>query len=124
MKLPFCLITATLAALIASGCATAPRLTTITGQILVSDAGQIQKTGLAPIWIYDATNAQLTAKIPLPNFGGLDCHEYVFDWLKALFTGRRVPRKKGRIAYIRENGDGPWGDCEWVPPIKPGQAYF
>ncbi len=70
MKLPFCLITATLAALIASGCATAPRLTTITGQILVSDAGQIQKTGLAPIWIYDATNAQLTAKIPLPNFGG------------------------------------------------------
>ncbi len=60
----------------------------------------------------------------LPNFGGLDCHEYVFDWLKALFTGKRVPKKKGRIAYIKENGDGPWGDCEWKPPIKPGQAYF
>jgi dipeptidyl aminopeptidase/acylaminoacyl peptidase len=60
----------------------------------------------------------------LPNFGGLDCHEYVFDWLKALFSGKRVPKKRGRIAYIKENGDGPWGDCEWTPPIKKGQAYF
>jgi hypothetical protein len=31
---------------------------------------------------------------------------------------------RGRIAYVKEHGDGPWGDCEWTPPIKRGQAYF
>jgi dipeptidyl aminopeptidase/acylaminoacyl peptidase len=60
----------------------------------------------------------------IPNLGGLDCHEYVLDWLQGLFSGRRTPTKKGRIAYIREHGDGPWGDCEWTPPVKPRQAYF
>jgi dipeptidyl aminopeptidase/acylaminoacyl peptidase len=60
----------------------------------------------------------------ISNLGGLDCHDYVMDWLKGLFSGKRVPTKRGRIAYVRENGDGPWGRCEWVPPIKPGQAYF
>jgi len=60
----------------------------------------------------------------LPNFGGMDCHDYVLDWLKGLFSGKRVPTKRGRVAYIREGGDGPWGRCEWNPPIKPGEAYF
>jgi len=60
----------------------------------------------------------------LGNLGGLDCHDYVLDWLKGLFSGKRAPTKRGRIAYIREQGDGPWGKCDWVPPIKPGQAYF
>ena len=60
----------------------------------------------------------------IANLGGLDCHDYVMDWLKGLFSGKRVPTKRGRIAYVRENGDGPWGRCEWVPPIKAGQAYF
>jgi len=60
----------------------------------------------------------------IANLGGMDCHDYVLDWLQALFSGRRKPKKAGRIAYIRENGDGPWGNCEWTPPIKPGQAYF
>jgi len=60
----------------------------------------------------------------LGNLGGLDCHDYVLDWLKGLFSGKRAPTKKGRIAYIRESGDGPWGKCDWTPPIKPGQAYF
>ncbi|MDO8595861.1 MAG: alpha/beta fold hydrolase [Sulfuricaulis sp.] len=60
----------------------------------------------------------------IANLGGMDCHDYVLDWLKALFSGQRVPKKRGRIAYIKENGDGPWGDCEWTPPIKRGQAYF
>lgn len=41
----------------------------ISGQILVSHAGKIQKTGLAPIWVYDATNSQLTASLTLPDFG-------------------------------------------------------
>jgi len=60
----------------------------------------------------------------LPNFGGLDCHEYALDWLKALFSKKMTPKKSGRIAYVKENGDGPWGNCEWTPPIKRGQAYF
>jgi dipeptidyl aminopeptidase/acylaminoacyl peptidase len=60
----------------------------------------------------------------LPNLGGLDCHEYVLDWLQALFSKKLKPKKSGRIAYVKENGDGPWGACEWDPPIKRGQAYF
>ncbi len=60
----------------------------------------------------------------LQNLGGLDCHEYVLDWLQALFSKKMMPKKSGRIAYVKENGDGPWGDCEWTPPIKRGQAYF
>ena len=58
------------------------------------------------------------------NLGGMDCHDYVLDWLKGFFSGKRVPKKSGRIAYIKEHGDGPWGKCEWAPPIKRGQAYF
>ena len=58
------------------------------------------------------------------NLGGMDCHDYVLDWLKGFFSGKRVPKKSGRIAYIKEHGDGPWGKCEWTPPIKRGQAYF
>jgi dipeptidyl aminopeptidase/acylaminoacyl peptidase len=60
----------------------------------------------------------------IANLGGMDCHDYVLDWLNGLFSGRRVPTKRGRIAYVRENGDGPWGRCEWTPPVGPGQAYF
>jgi pimeloyl-ACP methyl ester carboxylesterase len=60
----------------------------------------------------------------LPNFGGLDCHEYVLDWLQALFSKKLKLSRKGRIAYVKENGDGPWGNCDWAPPIKRGQAYF
>ena len=44
-------------------------------------------------------------------------------------TGRRRSRAalasgKRRIAYVRENGDGPLGECEWEPPMGAGQAYF
>jgi dipeptidyl aminopeptidase/acylaminoacyl peptidase len=60
----------------------------------------------------------------LANLGGMDCHDYVMDWLKGVFSGKRLPTKRGRIAYIRESGDGPWGKAEWVPPVKRGQAYF
>ena len=60
----------------------------------------------------------------IPNLGGMDCHDYVMDWLHLLFSGKRAPTKRGRIAYVRENGDGPWGECEWTPPIGAGQAYF
>ena len=58
----------------------------------------------------------------LSNFGGMDCHDYVMNWLKGLFPGKRLPTRRGRIAYVRENGDGPWGKSEWTPPIGPGQA--
>jgi dipeptidyl aminopeptidase/acylaminoacyl peptidase len=60
----------------------------------------------------------------LANLGGMDFHDYVMDWLKGVFSGKRLPTKRGRIAYIRESGDGPWGKAEWDPPIKRGQAYF
>ena len=60
----------------------------------------------------------------LTNLGGLDCHDYVMDWLKGVFSGKRPPTKRGRIAYVRENGDGPWGKAEGAPPTKRGQAYF
>lgn len=53
-----------------AGCKTAPRKVTIIGQISVTAGEKIQKTGLAPIWIYDETNSLLTTNLPLPNFGG------------------------------------------------------
>lgn len=60
----------------------------------------------------------------LANLGGLDCHDYVFDWLKQFFdNGNKCPAE-GQISYIRENGDGPWGDCAWEPPVSGSQAYF
>ncbi len=60
----------------------------------------------------------------IPNLGGMDCHDYVMDWLQGLFSGKRVPKKAGRIAYVGEQGDGPWSPCDWEPTVKPGQAYF
>ena len=60
----------------------------------------------------------------IPNLGGMDCHDYVMDWLQGLFSGKRVPKKAGRIAYVGEQGDGPWSACDWEPTVKAGQAYF
>ena len=60
----------------------------------------------------------------IPNLGGMDCHDYVFDWFRAVFSGKRKLKKKGAVKYIRENGDVPWSDCDWTPPIRRGQAYF
>ncbi len=58
----------------------------------------------------------------IPNLGGLDCHHYILDWMRrALVEGRTEER---RIAFVAEGGDGPFGDCEWQPPIGPGEAYF
>jgi dipeptidyl aminopeptidase/acylaminoacyl peptidase len=73
------------------------------------------------MWVFENQYHPLWS---ISNLGGLDNHDYVMDWLKGLFSGKRVPTKRGRIAYIRENGDGPWGKCDWTPPIAPGQAYF
>ena len=60
----------------------------------------------------------------IQNLGGLDCHDYVLDWLEGVFSGKHAPSKKGRILYVKEQGDGPFGNCAWEPPIRPGQAYF
>jgi dipeptidyl aminopeptidase/acylaminoacyl peptidase len=73
------------------------------------------------MWVFENQYHPLWS---ISNLGGMDNHDYVMDWLKGLFSGKRVPTKRGRIAYIRENGDGPWGKCDWTLPIKPGQAYF
>ena len=73
------------------------------------------------MWVFENQYHPLWS---ISNLGGMDTHDYVLDWLKGLFSGKRTPTKRGRIAYIREGGDGPWGKCDWVPPIKPGQAYF
>jgi len=73
------------------------------------------------MWVFENQYHPLWS---ISNLGGMDTHDYVLDWLKGLFSGKRTPTKRGRIAYIREGGDGPWGKCDWTPPIKPGQAYF
>ena len=58
----------------------------------------------------------------LPNLGGLDCHDYVADWCaRVLLDGKS---EKDRIAYVEVKGDGPFGDCEWTPPVGPDEAYF
>ena len=33
----------------------------------------------------------------------MDAHDYVLDWLQALFSGKRKPTKNGRIAYSDED---------------------
>ena len=40
---------------------------------------------------------------------------------KALLDGKTNNK---RIAYVSNKGDGPFGDCDWDPTIKPGEAYF
>ena len=60
----------------------------------------------------------------LASLGGLDVHEYVLDWLGRALGGTGLPASHRRMAYVRERGDGPFGDCEWTPPVRAGQAYF
>lgn len=72
------------------------------------------------LWIFENQFHQLRS---VPNLGGLSSNEYVLDWL-AMALGGRMPKRSKRIAYIKDNGDGPWGKCEWTPPIRGRQAYF
>jgi dipeptidyl aminopeptidase/acylaminoacyl peptidase len=72
------------------------------------------------MWIFENQFHQLRV---VPNLGGLTSNEYVLDWLQMVFGGG-VPKRHDRIAYIKEGGDGPWGKCEWTPPVKGRQAYF
>jgi dipeptidyl aminopeptidase/acylaminoacyl peptidase len=72
------------------------------------------------MWVFENQFHQLRV---VPNLGGLTSNEYVLDWINSAFNGG-VSKRHDRVAYIRENGDGPWGDCEWTPPTKGSQAYF
>ena len=62
----------------------------------------------------------------IPNLGKLDCHHYIMDWLQHVLFSEKPDHgvADGRIAYITYNGDGPWGNCEWEPPISANDAYF
>jgi len=60
----------------------------------------------------------------IENLGGLDCHDYALDWLERLFSGAGKPTKSGNIKFVKENGLGPWSDCEWTPTVGPDEAYF
>jgi dipeptidyl aminopeptidase/acylaminoacyl peptidase len=73
------------------------------------------------LWIFENQYHPLWS---LGNLGGLDCHDYALDWLQAVLSKSRTPTKAGRIAYITENGTGPWGDCDWQPPTGPSHPYF
>jgi hypothetical protein len=48
------------------------------------------------------------------------------DWLqRVLFSENPADGvADGRIAYVANGGDGPFGDCEWEPPIGADDAYF
>ena len=48
------------------------------------------------------------------------------DWLqRVLFSEHPADGvADGRIAHVANNGDGPFGDCEWKLPVSADDAYF
>ena len=61
----------------------------------------------------------------IPNLGGLDCHDYVLDWLQGVFSGQaRRRRKRAASPTSGKTATDRGATCEWKPPIRPGQAYF
>ena len=62
----------------------------------------------------------------IPNLGKLDCHHYTVDWLQRVLFSKNSNEgvSDGRIAYVENHGDGPFGDCEWDPTVGPNQSYF
>ena len=62
----------------------------------------------------------------IPNLGKLDCHHYTVDWLQKVLFSKNSSKgvSDGRIAYVENHGDGPFGDCEWKPTVGPNQSYF
>ena len=73
------------------------------------------------LWIFEN---QFHPLWKIQNLGSLDSHEYVLDWLGMVLMGKGLSPGHRRVAYVRQNGDGPFGECEWTPPVGPGQAYF
>ena len=62
----------------------------------------------------------------IPNLGKLDCHHYTVDWLQRVLFSKNSNEgvSDGRIAYVRNHGDGPFGDCEGILQLDPNQSYF
>ncbi len=73
------------------------------------------------MWVFENQYHPLWS---IQNLGGMDCHDYALDWLQMTLQGKGLPPRHNKVKYIRENGDGPWGDCAWTPPTRRGQAYF
>ena len=71
------------------------------------------------MWVFEN---QFHPLVSLSNLGGVDNHQYILDWLHRALIGESV--NENRIAYVKENGDGPFGECEWTPPVRPGEVYF
>ena len=71
------------------------------------------------LWVFEN---QFHPLVSLTNLGGMDNHQYILDWLRRALMDESV--SDARVAYVKENGDGPFGDCEWTPPVAPGQAYY
>ena len=44
----------------------------------------------------------------LTNLGGLDHHQHIIDWLHRVVMDGKV--NDNRIAYVNENGEGPFAD--------------
>lgn len=73
------------------------------------------------MWVFENQYHPLWS---IQNLGGMDCHDYALDWLQMTLQGKGLPPRHNKVKYIREHGDGPWGDCAWSPPTRRGQAYF
>ncbi|MDA0999673.1 MAG: alpha/beta fold hydrolase [bacterium] len=71
------------------------------------------------MWVFED---QFHPLARIQNLGGLDNHQYILDWLQRVLVDGKVNDR--RVAYVKKNGQGPFADCEWEPPVKPGQAYF
>ncbi len=71
------------------------------------------------MWVFEN---QFHPLVDLTNLGGLSNHQYILDWFQRALVDGKV--NDDRVAYVREKGAGPFADCEWTPPVKPGQAYF
>ncbi len=89
----------------------------------LEDAIEVYHDIKAPkeMWVFEN---QFHPLWKLSNVGDLDCHQYAMDWLSRALAGEGVPAGHDRIAYLKEHGDGPYGDCEWKPTVGPGEAYF
>ena len=71
------------------------------------------------MWVFEN---QFHPLVSLANLGGMDNHQYILDWLRRALIEESV--NDARVAYVKESGDGPFGECEWTPPVRPGQAYY
>jgi len=89
----------------------------------LEDAIEVHSEITSPkeMWVFEN---QFHILWSIDNLGGLGFHHYMFDWLNRLFNSGSLPANYNRVAYVKKNGDGPFGDCEWTPPTNPGEVYF